>query len=71
MRRRVLIEVSYTPGELVMSNDKPVTKKEIYEEERRILEYLRETVSYDFHENGNLKFKIVKNDTSRIQNRKK
>jgi hypothetical protein len=65
MGRRILtINVSYTSED---SDDCVTqTKKELREEENRVIEYLRELIEFDFHERYKLKIKRAKDDTSRI-----
>ena len=57
-RRIITIDVSYT------SEDSNVcvtqTKKELREEERRVVQYIRELIELDFHETYKLKIKKSK-----------
>jgi hypothetical protein len=59
MGRRILtINVTYTSED---SDDNVTqTKKELREEENRVVEYLKELIEFDFHERYKLKIKKAK-----------
>ena len=50
-RRHLIIDVTYT-----LENSE-ITKKELKDEENRVIEYIRELIESDFHETYNLKIK--------------
>jgi hypothetical protein len=57
-RRIIKIDVSYTSED---SDDCVTqTKKELREEENRVIEYLRDLIGFDFHETYKLKIKKSK-----------
>lgn len=59
MGRRILtINVTYTSEDSDINVTQ--TKKELREEENRVIEYLRELIESDFHERYKLRIKKVK-----------
>jgi hypothetical protein len=54
-RRQMYIEVSYKSED---SNERVTqTKKELKEEKKRVLNYIKELIDFDFHEKYKLKIK--------------
>lgn len=63
-RRHLIIDVTYTSEDSDINVTQ--TKKELRDEENRVIEYIRELIEFDFHEKYKLKLKKYKDDSSRI-----
>jgi hypothetical protein len=61
MRKRMYVEVSYESEDSDISVTQ--TKKELKEEQKRVIDYIRELIEFDFHEKYKIKIKNAKNKT--------